>query len=68
VASNPEPIALAGGLNTTQSSSAASHPKNDFAILLAIAAGTLLVHLLTACRYGFNRDELAILEDARHLA
>ena len=68
MASNPKPIALAGGLNTNQSSSAASHPKNDFAILLAIAAGTLLAHLLTANRYGFNRDELAILEDARHLA
>jgi hypothetical protein len=68
VASNPEPIAPADGLNKTQSLSATSHSKNDFAILLAIAAGTLLVHLLTANRYGFNRDELAFLEDARHLA
>jgi len=68
VASNPEPIAPVDGLNKTQSPSATSHPKNDFAILLAIAAGTLLVHLLAANRYGFNRDELAILEDARHLA
>ena len=68
MASNPEPIAPVDGLNKTQSPSATSHPKNDFAILLAIAAGTLLVHLLAANRYGFNRDELAILEDARHLA
>jgi hypothetical protein len=68
VASNPEPIAPADGLYTTQSPSATSRPKNDFAILLAIAAGTLLVHLLAAGRYGFNRDELAILEDSRHLA
>jgi len=68
VASIPEPNAPAGGLNTTQSPSATSHPKNDLAILLVIAAGTLLVHLLAAGRYGFNRDELAILEDARHLA
>jgi Dolichyl-phosphate-mannose-protein mannosyltransferase len=68
VASNPEPIAPAHGLNTTQSPSATSHPKSDFAILLAIAAGTLLVHLLAAGRYGFNRDELSFLEDARHLA
>ena len=68
MASNPEPIAPDDGLNTTQSPSATSHPKNDFVILLAIAAGTLLVHLLTANRYGFNRDELSFLEDARHLS
>jgi 4-amino-4-deoxy-L-arabinose transferase-like glycosyltransferase len=37
-------------------------------LLLAIGAATLLVHLLVGNRYGFNRDELAILEDARHLA
>jgi hypothetical protein len=68
VASNPDPFAPADGLNTTQSPSATSRPKNDFAILLAIAAGTLLVHLLAAGRYGFNRDELSFLEDARHLS
>ena len=42
--------------------------RNDLALLAAIAAATLVLHLLTAGRYGFNRDELAILEDARHLA
>ena len=42
--------------------------RNDFALLCSIAAATLVVHLLAAGRYGFNRDELAILEDARHLA
>jgi len=68
MASNPEPIAPADALNTIKSSSVTSHRKNNFAFLFAIAAGTLLVHLLTAARYGFNRDELAILEDARHLA
>jgi 4-amino-4-deoxy-L-arabinose transferase-like glycosyltransferase len=68
VAANPEPIAPADGLNTTQSPSATSRPKNDFAILMAIAAGSLLVHLLAAGRYGFNRDELSFLEDARHLS
>ena len=40
----------------------------DSVPLLSIAGATLLLHLLTAHRYGFNRDELAILEDARHLA
>jgi Dolichyl-phosphate-mannose-protein mannosyltransferase len=42
--------------------------QKDFALLLSIAGATLLIHLLAAQRYGFNRDELAILEDARHLA
>jgi len=45
-----------------------SRDRNDFALLVSIAAGTLLIHLLAAGRYGFNRDELAFLEDARHLA
>jgi Dolichyl-phosphate-mannose-protein mannosyltransferase len=42
--------------------------RNNLAILVLIGASTLLVHLLTAGRYGFNRDELSVLEDARHLA
>jgi hypothetical protein len=68
MASNLEPIAPGEGLNPFQSPTVTPHPKNNFAILLAIAAGTLLVHLLTASRYGFNRDELAFLDDARHLS
>ena len=38
------------------------------AILLTLGAAVLLVHLLTGGRYGFHRDELATLDDARHLA
>ncbi len=38
------------------------------AILLALGAAVLVVHLLTGTRYGFHRDELATLDDARHLA
>jgi len=38
------------------------------AILLYLAAATVLVHALTAGEYGFHRDELATLDDARHLA
>jgi len=34
--------------------------------MLAIA--TVIVHILTGSRYGFHRDELATLDDARHLA
>ncbi len=36
--------------------------------LFVIAGATVAVHLLTGSRYGFHRDELATLEDARHLA
>ncbi|HUL15298.1 MAG TPA: glycosyltransferase family 39 protein [Terriglobales bacterium] len=33
-----------------------------------IALATIVVHLFTGGRYGFHRDELATLDDARHLA
>ena len=36
--------------------------------LFSIALGTVIIHLLTGNRYGFQRDELATLDDARHLA
>ena len=45
-----------------------SRTQTDLALLASIATATLLLHFLTASRYGFNRDELSILEDARHLA
>ncbi|HET7106717.1 MAG TPA: glycosyltransferase family 39 protein [Candidatus Acidoferrum sp.] len=51
-----------------QTAALASRTRTDFALLASLAAATLVLHLLTAGRYGFNRDELAILEDARHLA
>jgi 4-amino-4-deoxy-L-arabinose transferase-like glycosyltransferase len=34
---------------------------------VGIAAAVVLVHLLTNQRYGFHRDELQFLSDARHL-
>ena len=36
--------------------------------LLALAAVRLLMHVLLNGRYGFHRDELAVLDDARRLA
>jgi 4-amino-4-deoxy-L-arabinose transferase-like glycosyltransferase len=38
------------------------------AIVWMIAMGTVVVHAATGWRYGFNRDELMALEDARYLA
>lgn len=36
--------------------------------MVYIAAATVVVHWLTGARFGFHRDELALLDDARHLA
>ena len=41
---------------------------SDTAILIYLGAATLIAHAATAGRYGFHRDELATLDDARHLA
>jgi 4-amino-4-deoxy-L-arabinose transferase-like glycosyltransferase len=41
--------------------------KSDLAILIAIAGVIALLHFLTNSRYGFHRDELQFLSDARHL-
>ncbi len=42
--------------------------KGGTAMVVWIALGTVLAHLVTGGRYGFDRDELMLLEDARHLA
>lgn len=41
--------------------------RSDSFILIAIAALVAILHLLTNNRYGFHRDELQFLSDARHL-
>jgi len=40
----------------------------DLLLLLVLAVAKLLFHLFTNGQYGFHRDELATLDDARHLA
>jgi Dolichyl-phosphate-mannose-protein mannosyltransferase len=42
--------------------------RSGTAVVCWIALGTVAVHLGTGWRYGFDRDELMALEDARHLA
>jgi hypothetical protein len=39
----------------------------DWPVLLGIAVAAALFHILTNGRYGFHRDELQFLSDARHL-
>src|SRR3984885_3947551 len=46
---------------------AAPTARVDLLALLAIAAADALAHILTNGRYGFHRDELQFLSDARHL-
>ena len=40
---------------------------SDTALLVYIALATVVAHWITGHQYGFQRDELATLEDARHL-
>jgi hypothetical protein len=44
-----------------------AHSRVNTLLLLGIAAMVALIHLLTNNRYGFHRDELQFLSDARHL-
>jgi hypothetical protein len=42
--------------------------RSDIKALSYIAGSMLVIHLITGHRYGFHRDELATLDDARNLA
>ncbi|HJR80572.1 MAG TPA: glycosyltransferase family 39 protein [Anaerolineales bacterium] len=41
---------------------------NDLIVLILLALGKFILHLVTNDQYGFHRDELATLDDARFLA
>jgi 4-amino-4-deoxy-L-arabinose transferase-like glycosyltransferase len=45
-----------------------SSRRNDLSLLIVLALGKFLLHLLTNDQYGFHRDELATLDDARFLS
>src|SRR6516165_5294148 len=41
--------------------------RSDFGVLILVAAVRLAFHVATNSQYGFHRDELQTLDDARHL-
>ena len=51
----------------TEASREPAQNRAETRLLLSIAAAIALIHLLTNSRYGFHRDELQFLSDARHL-
>ena len=56
------------GASSTISEKARSPLLADTALLIYIALATVIIHVIIGNRYGWHRDELATLEDARHLA
>lgn len=71
--SNGRTISLtASSINSEQINQAPAWKRirwsGDFAILVYIGCATIAVHVFLGGRYGFHRDELATLDDARHLA
>lgn len=40
----------------------------DYLALAIVTAAIMLVHIATNARFGFHRDELQVLDDARHMA
>jgi len=46
---------------------AVEEPRTERVLLFGIAAAMAILHIATNNRYGFHRDELQFLSDARHL-
>src|SRR6202795_3473730 len=61
---NPPMTVIAGPARGKQLPASSSNTP----CLVCIALATVVIHLLTGQRYGIHRDELATLDDARHLA
>src|SRR6476620_5011450 len=55
------------GASEARGSGSSETSQNSILAVAGIAAAVAVVHLLTNHRYGFHRDELQVLSDARHL-
>ena len=60
-------MATVNGLQQLSVRGEGSRSQGDNLSLLAIASAVALLHIATNGRYGFHRDELQFLSDARHL-
>jgi hypothetical protein len=63
----PLPIQTSESVRTNSRGLAADQPRTERLLLLTIAAAIAVLHIATNNRYGFHRDELQFLSDARHL-
>jgi hypothetical protein len=54
-------------MEKSANSFARTERRGDLALLIALAIARLLIQCLTDGRYGFHRDELGVLDDARFL-
>src|SRR5580704_5688074 len=63
----PLPANTTAPVQSHKAESAGEEPCTHHALLLVIATAIAILHLATNSRYGFHRDELQFLSDARHL-
>lgn len=63
----PLPAKSVDPVRPQSAQSDAGGPRTQYALLLGIAAAIAILHMATNNRYGFHRDELQFLSDARHL-
>ncbi len=63
-----ESQAQPAAIGVTRPAPRSSILSSDTVLLIYVALATVILHLIIGNLYGFHRDELATLEDARHLA
>ena len=64
----PQVASISNGPDRRMTAPAPAVWLSDTALLIYLALATVILHLVLGNRYGIHRDELATLEDARHLA
>src|SRR5512142_2013239 len=64
---SPRKQGATGAIEVSTHESSGNWWRSDAAILLLIAVVFVLAHFATNAPYGFHRDELATLDDARHM-